>query len=111
MVGHDVASKTLEKDITSENDHDPVVLHDDTDDDGHDSDIVFTGISMPPKPTPNLLGRVHRSREYTCYLCSFKSLMQVTFTKHFQETHPTDYFKCDFCDSKFASPNGLFKHE
>ena len=111
MEEHDVASNTVEKDIPSENDHNPVLVHDDEDDEGHDSDVVFTGISMPPKPTPNLLGCVHRSREYTCYLCSFKSQMQVTFTKHFQDTHPTDYFQCDFFYSKFASPNGLFKHE
>ena len=83
---------------------------DDTDD-GYDSDVMITGINMPPKPTPHLLGHVHRSWNYQCYLCNFTSAMQVTFTTHILDTHPDQKFQCDFCPSKFSSLNGLFKHE
>ena len=77
----------------------------------HDSDLIITAVSIPDKPVPTIMGKVHRSRSYKCYLCGFKSEMQKTFVKHFSTDHPNDKFKCDFCTSKFDSCNGLFKHE
>ena len=55
-------------------------------DDGYESensDIIFVGISVPDKPHPSIVGRVHRSRFYKCYLCGFIAEMQVTFVDHF----------------------------
>ena len=83
-------------------------------DDGYESansDIVFVGISVPDKPHPSIVGRVHRSRSYKCYLCRFIAEMQVTFVDHFTKTHPGAQYKCDYCSSMFKSCNGLLKHE
>ena len=80
-------------------------------DDGYDSDVKITGVSIPDKPNPTIAGRVHRSRSYQCYICQFKSEMQVTFVEHFQTNHKGSPYKCDFCSSSFTSSNGLFKHE
>ena len=77
----------------------------------NDSDVQITAVSIPDKPIPTIVGKVHRSCSYQCYLCGFKAEMQVTFVKHFSNDHPNDKFKCDFCNNKFDSCNGLFKHE
>ena len=83
-------------------------------DDGYESensDIIFAGISVPDKPHPSIVRRVHRSRSYKCYLCGFIAKMQVTFVDHFTTMHPGAQYKCDYCSSMFKSCNGLFKHE
>ena len=80
-------------------------------DDGYDSDLQITGVSIPDKPNPTIVGCVHRSRSYQCYICSFKSKMQVTFIDHFKTDHKGSPYQCDFCSAPFDSANGLFKHE
>ena len=47
----------------------PLDLTKDVNDDGYDSDVQITGISIPDKPNPTIVGCVHRSRSYKCYIC------------------------------------------
>ena len=37
--------------------------------------------------------------------------MQASFLDHFETDHANNKYKCEFCESCFDSPNGLFKHE
>ena len=78
---------------------------------GYDSDVLITAVSIPEKVDPTIMGKVHRSREYNCYICHFKSQMQITFVKHFEKEHSGQKYHCDFCAAPFDSCNGLFKHE
>ena len=74
-----------------------------------DTDLQILRVSVPDKPCPNIMGKVHRSRSHRCYICAFTTKMQVTFTN----THPgcRSMFQCDFCPAQFRSCNSLFKHE
>ena len=81
------------------------------DDAGYDSDLQITAVSIPEKVDSTIIGKVHRSRQYNCYICHFKSEMQVTFVSHFKKEHSGQKYHCDFCAAPFDSCNGLFKHE
>ena len=106
-------AKTLQGDTSKT--AEPKTLQEDTselsDGTNGDSDVMFVGISDPAKPVATIVGKVHHSRSYKCYLCGFVSELQVTFIKHFTTKHPGQSLKCDFCDSLFQTCNGLFKHE
>ena len=78
---------------------------------GYDSDVIITAVSIPEQVDPTIIGKVHRSREYNCYICHFKSQMQITFVKHFEKEHDGEKYHCDFCAAPFDSCTGLFKHE
>ena len=55
--------------------------------------------------------RIKHDQKYSCYLCDQQFQMQASFLDHFETDHANDKYKCEFCESYFDSPNGLFKHE
>ena len=75
-----------------------------------DSDCYIESVQPGTAPKKNV-DRVVHEHKYNCYLCLETFTMQKSFVLHFQEKHPNDRFKCEFCDSDFQTANGLFKHE
>ena len=69
------------------------------------------GVTVLDKPCSRIMGKVHHSRSYICYLCGFMAEMQVTFVQNFTQQHPGQPFHCDFCKASFQTCNGLFKYE
>ena len=107
-------TRSMDTDETVENKTDTSASHIDLtskDDAGYDSDLMITAVSIPKQVDPTIKGKVHRSREYNCYICHFKSQMQITFVKHFEKEHDGEKYHCDFGAASFDSCNGLFKHE
>ena len=78
----------------------------------HRKSLMLTRVmDLPDKPILTIMGKVHHSRSYQCYVCGFKLELQVTFVQHFTTKHPGQCFKYDFCQHTFNTCNGLFKYK
>ena len=61
-----------------------------------DSDCILE--RFEPGTTPdNKIDRVPHQQKYSCYVCLESFEMQNSFVLHFQEKHPNDVYKCEFC--------------
>ena len=54
---------------------------------------------------------IYHERKCVCCLCADQFKMQLSVMLYFKSTYPNSLYKCDFCDSMFQTPNGLFKDE
>ena len=87
--------------VTSE----PIVISSDSE---PDKDNINANSTVPQVPRQH---RIKCDQKYSCYLCDQQFQMQASFLDHFETDHANDKYKCEFCESYFDSPNGLFKHE